>query len=170
MPVMSCEAFLVWRGGALVAEPTGGLPLLYEGSPPSRWWATVDVSLGTVPSDLPFCAEVDVLSELPDEGEIGRVRRVVGPATPTEVRDGIPSSSDVDRAFALLERVPEDWLLYETRVGALPGLGWDAFVGTLLRVPEQTISAVLGGDWRSIIRIEPWLRSADDPGTRSIEA
>lgn len=155
------EAFLVRRRGVVIAEPTGGLPRLYEGSPPSRWWATAGDDIATAPSDEPLHIEVDVLPAIPDSGEIGRVRRVNGPATPTKFRGEAASNGDVDRAFALLERIPEDWLLYETRIGSIPGLGWDAFVGTLLQVPEPAISATLGEDWCTTLRIEAWLRAED---------
>lgn len=54
------------------------------------------------------------------------------------------------------------------RESAADPVGWDAFVGRLFRVPEPAISATLGEDWRTTLRIEAWLRAADHPEARSI--
>ncbi len=101
--------------------------------------------------------EIDALSSYPDHGSIGNVARVLGRSAGSNADDR-PLPSDADAVFDCLDRVPDSWLPYEVRVGERPGPRWDAFVGTLLPVPEQELHTVLGDGWHDLVRVEPWLR------------
>jgi hypothetical protein len=156
MALMRAEAFFVRRAGVVVAEPTGGVRRWVPSPDPQRWWASVGADLEAEPADHSHLVEIEMASTHPDHGSIGRVVRNLGRVAEQVARER-RYPSDADAVFGCLDRVPESWLPYEVRVGERPGPSWDAFVGTLLPVPQQELRDVLGQDWEGLIRVEPWL-------------
>jgi hypothetical protein len=156
MALMRAEVFFVCRAGEVIAEPTGGARRWVPSPDPQRWWASVDPDLEAEPADHSHLVEIEMASTPPDHGSIGRVVRILGRVAEQVARER-RYPSDADAVFGCLDRVPESWLPYEVRVGERPGPSWDAFVGTLLPVPQQELRDVLGPDWDHLIRIEPWL-------------